>query len=184
MPGGNQASFRNALRRDCLVCINNSFHRHSTLVCWLGNQWVWKKINGCRNGLMEFPNDRRPAILSQKYVHHRIAQHPHVPTLPWPEFPFQSPDQKPYLRPQSCPGNFADPPGSTWQAFHWQEIHTGTAPGRPSSLPASPEGTSAAMSDLQLYSPTRQQRDQAEQGFKTRLLGITSLKTWWSNDRS
>lgn len=182
MPGGNQASFRNALRRDCLVCINNSFHRHSTFVCWLGNKWVQKKINGCRNGPMGFPSDRRPAMLSHKYMRHCIAQYPHVPTLPWPEgslsITWPETASQTSLPPPAGPGNFADPPGSTWWALHLQESHTGTAPGRPSSLPASPEGTSAAMSYLQRYSLTRQQRESGGTGLQKRLLEITSLKTW------
>lgn len=59
------------------------------------------------------------------------------PPCPDLRVPFQSPDQKPHLRPHCPAGNFADLPRSTGRALHWQEIHTGRAPGRKASIPPS-----------------------------------------------
>lgn len=82
MPGGNQANFRNTLYRDCLLCINNLFHCHSTLVYWLGNQRVQKKKNfSMAAGIAPagFLSDHRQIILNHKFVQQHTAQYPYVP---------------------------------------------------------------------------------------------------------
>lgn len=178
MPGRNQASFRNVLHRDRLLCINN-FHCQSIYVYWLRNQWAReKKSMAAGMAPMGFLSGRRKAILNTNTsVQHHSAQYPRAPSCTGLKFPFQPPDQKPEPQTSLPCRQLCRPTRKHMGSLHLAGDSQWHSPGRALSLPASPKRTSSLMSYLQLYALTKQQRKSGETRLHKLLLGIASLIT-------
>lgn len=172
MPGGNQASFRYPLHKNCSLYISNCFHCHSTHMYRWQNQQVQE--NGCRNGPCGVPvwslaNHSEPRIHPLDTILLWIYRMPHLTLMR--DISFCHLTAAWSLSPHFSTVSFVEPPEGRWRLLQLAGGSHGHSPIK---------NLINNLSYLQLYSLTKKWRpSQWNRSSKTIAKnGFTKLTIW------